>query len=96
MTGKFKTPDGKEVNVIEWDEPNSIVFAKFPNGNKIWVGKKEYSMWKNLGGEEVPKTKHTYVPDTPAQMIEETAAQVTVEESTITEKPKRKYTPKTK
>lgn len=119
MKGKFKTPDGKEVSVIEYDEPNNILFAKFPNGNRIWVGKKEYSLWQSLGGAEVPKTEHIYVPDVPAQIIEENPVQepVTLEEvvtdylnnpeveslpqepavdNVIAEKPKRKYTPKTK
>lgn len=76
MKGKFKTPDGKEVSVIEYDEPNNILFAKFPNGNRIWVGKKEYSTWESLGGEEVPKTKHIHIPDMPAQMTEQQADSV--------------------
>ena len=71
MKGRFKTPDGKEVKVIEFDEPNNIVYAQFPNGNKIWIGKTEYSTWKSSHTGEVPKEDYVYVPDIPAQMTEE-------------------------
>lgn len=105
MKNKFKTSEGKEVNVIEWDEPNNIAYVKFPNGNKIWVGKKEYSTWESIGDSDVPVTKSVHIPDMPSQMTEEQAESVNYnletdelkEDVDVTEeeiKPKRKYTKK--
>lgn len=76
MNSKFKTQDGKDVNVIEWDEKNNIAYVKFPNGNKIWVGKKEYSTWEAIGDSEVPMTKSVHIPDMPSQMTDQQAKSV--------------------
>lgn len=85
MNGKYKTPDGKEVMVLEFDEPNKLVFAKFSNGDKKWVGRQEYSEWMKegediiyTGSEEIAdvtedKVVHNFVPESYEPAIEETS-----------------------
>jgi len=79
MTGKFKTPEGKEVLVIEYDEPNNILRAKFPHDRTIWVGKTEYKTWTKIGGETKAEN-FVHVPDIPAQMTEEQAGEILPQE----------------
>jgi hypothetical protein len=108
MEGKFKTENGTEVKVLEYDEPNKILFALFPYGRRIWIGKTEYSKWKKISKEkplEVNKTEHIYIPDIPAQMTEEksevisdevesTLGEVQIVESEVVIKPKKRDTKK--
>lgn len=69
MNGKYKTPDGQEVIVLEFDEPNQIAYTRFHNEEKRWVGKQEYSQWVK-GDEEVVNDGSEEIADMIAPTIE--------------------------
>lgn len=60
MKGTYITSVGC-VEVLNFDADNNIAYCQFPDGETKWVGKAEYDGW----------AKPVYVPDVPAQIIEE-------------------------
>jgi len=79
----YTTPEGKTEKVLMFDEENKMVHVKTEGGIDRWVHQSEYSTWTSTNTAEMPKI---YIPDIPAQMIEEV----------VEEKPKKKPTKKEK
>ena len=79
----YTTPEGKTEKVLMFDEDNKMVHVKTEGGIDRWVHQSEYSTWTSTNTAEMPKI---YIPDIPAQMIEEV----------VEEKPKKKPTKKEK
>ena len=79
----YTTPEGKIEKVLMFDEENKMVHVKTEGGIDRWVHQSEYSTWTSTNTAEMPKI---YIPDIPAQMIEEV----------VEEKPKKKPTKKEK
>ena len=79
----YTTPEGKTEKVLMFDEENKMVHVKTEGGIDRWVHQSEYSTWTSNNTAEMPKI---YIPDIPAQMIEEV----------VEEKPKKKPTKKEK
>ena len=79
----YTTPEGKIEKVLMFDEDNKMVHVKTEGGIDRWVHQSEYSTWTSNNTAEMPKI---YIPDIPAQMIEEV----------VEEKPKKKPTKKEK
>lgn len=79
----YTTPEGKTEKVLMFDEENKMVHVKTEGGADRWVHQSEYSTWTSNNTAEMPKI---YIPDIPAQMIEEV----------VEEKPKKKPTKKEK
>ena len=79
----YTTPEGKIEKVLMFDEDNKMVHVKTEGGIDRWVHQSEYSTWTSTNTAEMPKI---YIPDIPAQMIEEV----------VEEKPKKKPTKKEK
>ena len=64
----YTTPEGKTEKVLMFDEDNKMVHVKTEGGTDRWVHKPEYSTWTSNNTADMSKV---YVPDIPAQMIEE-------------------------
>jgi len=79
----YTTPEGKIEKVLMFDEDNKMVHVKTEGGIDRWVHQSEYSTWTSNNTAEMSKI---YIPDIPAQMIEEV----------VEEKPKKKPTKKEK
>lgn len=47
MKGKYTTPTGKEVEVLDFDEANKMVYADLGEGDKRWIGEPEYKEWES-------------------------------------------------
>ena len=58
----YKTPEGKVVKVICYDEPNNMAYFDLGEGEKRWVAKMDYEKWEKV---------YYHIPDMPAQMSEE-------------------------
>lgn len=61
--GLYLNKKNDQIKVISVDEPNNMVYAEFPDGERCWVGKVDYQHWLAMP---------IYIPDIPAQMIEPT------------------------
>lgn len=79
----YTTPEGKTEKVLMFDEDNKMVHVKTEGGIDRWVHQSEYSTWTSNNTAEMPKI---YIPDIPAQIIDEV----------VEEKPKKKPTKKEK
>jgi len=79
----YTTPEGKIEKVLMFDEDNKMVHVKTEGGIDRWVHQSEYSTWTSNNTAEMPKI---YIPDIPAQIIDEV----------VEEKPKKKPTKKEK
>ena len=79
----YTTPEGKIEKVLMFDEENKMVHVKTEGGIDRWVHQSEYSTWTSTNTAEMPKI---YIPDIPAQIIDEV----------VEEKPKKKPTKKEK
>lgn len=79
----YTTPEGKIEKVLMFDEENKMVHVKTEGGIDRWVHQSEYSTWTSNNTAEMPKI---YIPDIPAQIIDEV----------VEEKPKKKPTKKEK
>ena len=79
----YTTPEGKTEKVLMFDEENKMVHVKTEGGIDRWVHQSEYSTWTSNNTAEMPKI---YIPDIPAQIIDEV----------VEEKPKKKPTKKEK
>lgn len=79
----YTTPKGKIEKVLMFDEDNKMVHVKTEGGIDRWVHQSEYSTWTSNNTAEMPKI---YIPDIPAQIIDEV----------VEEKPKKKPTKKEK
>jgi len=75
MNGKYTTPTGQAVEVLNFDSDNKIVYADFGDERK-WVGEMEYSLWKKEGEE-------TTAPEEPQEIIPEYVPEVVVEEEPV-------------
>lgn len=62
-TVQYLSPDGSLMKVEMIDDERKQVYATKNGTNHHWFLKREYSLWKEIGT--------TYVPDIPAQIIEE-------------------------
>lgn len=63
--GTYIKPDGSQVQVLEFDPVNKMVYTPLPNGNFQWVHDTEYNSWVREG----------YVEPTIEEQVEELAAQ---------------------
>ncbi len=79
----YTTPEGKIEKVLMFDEDNKMVHVKTEGGIDRWVHQSEYSTWTSNNTAEMSKI---YIPDIPAQIIDEV----------VEEKPKKKPTKKEK
>ena len=79
----YTTPKGKIEKVLMFDEDNKMVHVKTEGGIDRWVHQSEYSTWTSNNTAEMSKI---YIPDIPAQIIDEV----------VEEKPKKKPTKKEK
>lgn len=79
----YTTPEGKIEKVLMFYEDNKMVHVKTEGGIDRWVHQSEYSTWTSNNTAEMPKI---YIPDIPAQIIDEV----------VEEKPKKKPTKKEK
>lgn len=61
MKGTYITNQAKCVKVLEFDAVNKMAYTDFGEGDIHWVGEPEYKEWATP----------TYIPDIPAQIIEE-------------------------
>jgi len=69
MIGKiYRTQEGKIHKVIDFDEINKMAYINVIGGNYRWVHEPEYSTWVLNDTAQMPKI---YIPDMPAQMIDE-------------------------
>lgn len=57
----YKTEQGVEIKVLQFDSVNRMAYCDFGNGELRWAGEPEYSRWEPL---------YQYIPDIPAQMID--------------------------
>jgi len=80
MKGKYLTPEGKEVEVVSFDEANKMVYIEKDMGQYKWVHENEYSLWQS--SEQVAIVDE----------VEEEAPEPTTSE----EQPKKKRTVKKK
>lgn len=64
----YKTPEGKEHKVLDFDKINKMVYIHIIGGQHRWVHESEYSQWALT---DTANMRKIYVPDIPAQMIEE-------------------------
>jgi len=64
----YTTPEGKTEKVLMFDEDNKMVHVKTEGGIDRWVHQSEYSTWTSNNTAEMPKI---YIPDIPAQIIDE-------------------------
>lgn len=64
----YTTPEGKTEKVLMFDEDNKMVHVKTEGGADRWVHQSEYSTWTSNNTAEMPKI---YIPDIPAQIIDE-------------------------
>ena len=69
----YTAPDGTIHKILMFDELNKMVYINIVGTLHRWVHESEYSTWTVNDTAEMPKI---YVPDIPAQMIEEQAESV--------------------
>lgn len=74
----YKTKEGETIKVEDFDEVNKMAYVHIGSGQYKWYTEAEYSLWQPA---------YSYIPDIPAQMIEQP-------EMTEEEKPKKKRTKK--
>ncbi len=65
MKGTYITTAGKCVKVLNFDAEHKMAYTDFGEGDIHWVGEPEYKDW----------VAPTYVPDIPAQIIEQNKIQ---------------------
>lgn len=61
MQSHYKTEQGEQIKVLQFDGVNRMAYCDFGNGELRWAGEPEYSKWEPL---------YQYIPDIPAQMID--------------------------
>lgn len=67
--GQYTNEKGEAINVIDFDADNKIALVRLDSGGQQWFPESDYSKWVSNNTAEMPKT---YIPDIPAQIIEET------------------------
>ena len=83
----FRNNEGEIVKVLDYDAINKMVYINVYAGSYKWVHEEEYKTWVNIDKVGIPKEEYIYIPDIPAQMIEEPKEQ-------SEDKPKKKITKK--
>jgi hypothetical protein len=78
----YITEEGEVIQVQDFDAINKMAYVHVSSGQYRWYTEAEYSKWKSTATATIPE--YIYVPDIPAQMIDEP----------IVEKPKRTRTKK--
>lgn len=96
----YKTPEGKFHKVIDFDEANKQAYIHISSGQYRWVTEVEYTTWERTDTGNVSDMPKIYIPDIPAQMIEQPKdglEEVFIDYPDVLlkeEKPKRKRTKK--
>lgn len=72
----FTTPEGETHKVLDFDEVNKMAYINVEGGQYKWVHENEYCTWVVNDTAKMPKV---YVPDVPAQMVEEPKEETPVE-----------------
>lgn len=83
----YTTPEGKEHKILMFDEVNKQVYINIIGSQHRWVTESEYSTWTPNSTADMSKI---YVPDIPAQMIEETTSVTEPEEKSKKKTTKKK------
>jgi len=81
MKGKYKTPEGQIVEVIDFDEPNKMAYIPLGGGQFKWYTEKEYTTWVKEGDEEVVAVEEVQ----PEPIQEEIIVEVPIEEPIVEE-----------
>lgn len=81
----YLEPDGTVRKIVDYDDVNKMVYVHEWGGHYKWVHEKEYANWVQNDTANISKI---YIPDTPAQMLEEP-------QELKEEKPKKKRNKKT-
>jgi hypothetical protein len=68
----YRTPEGQIIKVIDFDPINKMAYIHVYAGNYKWVHDTTYNEWI-IVDDSFP----IYVPDIPAQMIDETKPKTT-------------------
>lgn len=67
----YRTQDGTIHKVIDFDEANKQAYIHIASGQYRWVTEIEYGTWERTDTMDTSNMPKVYVPDIPAQMIEE-------------------------
>lgn len=81
-TGKYKTPDGQTLNVVEVDVPNKSVRVDLGSGQSKWYSEPEYSTWIKEGVQEEQAPEVTIEEPEVAEIVEPIEEELIYEEKT--------------